>query len=146
MIITDESHRRHKEMQPVHYVYDDSKEQETKPEFMKNDFVLALNEEDFKAKELEMNADPARVVPKMPDFDMKMMPTFRDLPDDSAEDKKTDEMIQEEFTLAGQKWTTANWWRQMDPNDENLMYQLGMFAANAKPDNPIFQSSLRRHP
>ena len=62
----------------------------------------------------------------MPDFDMKLMPTFRDLPSD--EDKKTEELVQEDFTLADRKWSAIDWWRQMDPNDEALMYQLGVFA------------------
>lgn len=137
LIITDESHRRHKEMQS--FVHDDSKEQELRHDFQKVDFVLALNEEDFKAKDLEMVAEPcsARAVPKMPDFDMKMMPTFRDL----IEDKKSEEAAPEEFTLADKQWSAVDWWRQMDPNDETLMYQLGMFASTATQDNPIY----RRH-
>jgi len=45
---------------------------------VKPDFVLSLKEEDFKMKDFEDTARQA--VPKLPDFDMKMLPTFKDLP------------------------------------------------------------------
>lgn len=75
----------------------------------------------------------------MPDFDMKMMPTFKDLPT-LAEDRKTDELAHQEpthFELAGQQWNQADWWRQMDQSDEELMYKLGAFAQTDRTENPI---------
>ena len=115
LIIADENHRRHKEMQMMSGL-----DQETRHSGKnKLDFQLGLNEEDFKAKELEVSHEaegPERVVPQMPDFDMKMMPTFKDLPT-LAEDRKTDELVRSEpahFELAGQQWNHDDWWRQMD--------------------------------
>ena len=49
----------------------------------------------------------------------------------------------DEFTLADRKWSAFDWWRQMDPNDDALMYQLGMFVASAPANNPIFQIGFR---
>ena len=54
MIITDHNHRRHRD--PVENL------ESARPE-IKTDFVLTLNEEDFKAKEFEGLDQPAKAVP-----------------------------------------------------------------------------------
>ena len=121
----------------------------------KSDFVLALKEEDFKMKDFEEPDVSRQSVPKLPDFDMKMLPTFKDLPpqslgqvhghitqsiigqeDSDMEDRKQDELAnahsaQQEFCLGGQNWRYADWWRQMDHSDEQLMYELGLRALEA---------------
>jgi hypothetical protein len=130
LIITDETHRKHKDMQL---------ESRQEAKMMKTDFKLALNEEDFKAKELEIvQEERVREVPKMPEIDMKLLPTFKDAP---LENEKSGEIAtnKEEFMLMGKQWPVSDWWRQMDVSDENLMYELGMFASAAGTDCPLFQ-------
>jgi len=69
-----------------------------------------------------------------------MMPTFKDIPQ-KAEDMKTDELLQtniEEFNLGGHLWGN-DWWKRMDCDDEDLMFQLGMRLKNHKSDcDPLF--------
>lgn len=75
LIITDQSHRKHKEIQTT---FENQREPESRT--IKSEFVLALKEEDFKAKEIEGFDQQVRAIPQLPDLDMKMMPTFKDIP------------------------------------------------------------------
>lgn len=86
LIITDQNHRKHREN------YENQKELDSSRPDLKSDFVLTLKEEDFKAKEFEGLEQTLRPVPQLPDLDMKMMPTFKDIPVSLAEDMKMEDL------------------------------------------------------